>query len=540
MIRILYFLFITAILVLSAPFSLILSVNGQQFSETSLEHSTVISISGDIIIRDTVSFGPADNIPNPLTFEYSTSFRGKLAGLSAAFVDGPEAMVSTQFVGNSSKLALVFDELDQGVAQTLIMEFYLSRAIEPLGPSQYNFQYAEAPRLNFNVASINSTLVLPPTTRLAEGPEGFNLQELAGTEVWSKTFANPSEAGLSHNITMELTSIEAQFYLMDILDASRTISVTSQGEVIVRDSLLINNYDQRVILNLRVQTAGDSTSTIRLIPSTNPPLFNPFTTEITDGRIDLRAIKRTITEGSQTLLIYEYPLPSNQISSDGLSITIRVPSKLPADSILQNYRVNVEAPPGFFISGVSEYSGVNVTALDVGSLTVKVAVGPAWSVLDIMPVAVIIFLAVFSSTFLVIGRSTKEEYHPEGINDVVGLIETKNRHIVDALSEVDRSEISSPGEVQRIRKNLDDSRSRTLNRLAQVRSSLDPSTLSKLNQLFILDKEVDRAARDFFSNYEQQVSKFKGKELTKAVSSYRKRLEEMLTEITQLRRSEIA
>ena len=540
MIRILYFLFITTILVLSSPFSLILSVNGQQFSETSLEHSTVVSISGDIIIRETVSFGPADNIPNPLTFDYSTSFRGKIAGISAAFIDGAEARVSTQFIGNSSKLVLVFDELDQGVAQTLIVEFYLSRAIEPLGLSQYNFQYAEAPQPNFNVARINSTLVLPPTTRLAESPEGFSRQQLADSEMWSKTFTQPMDAGLSHNITMELTSLEAQFYLMEIRDASRTISVTSQGEVIVRDSLLINNYDERIILNLRVQTAGDSTSTIRMIPSTNPPLFNPFTTAITDGRIDLRAIKRTITEGSQTLLIYEYPLPSHQISSNGVSITIRVPSTLPADSILQNYRVNVEAPPGFFISGSSEYSGVNVTALDPSSLTVKVVAGPAWSVLDIMPLAVIIFLAVFSSTFLVIGRSTKGEHRPEGVSEVMDLIETKNGHIIDALAEVDRSAVSSPGEVQRIRKNLDDSRSRTLNRLAQVRSTLDPSTLSKLNQLLILDKEVDRAARDFFSYYEQQVRKFKGKELTKVVSSYRKRLEQMLTEMTQLRHSEIA
>ncbi|MCH8023044.1 MAG: hypothetical protein IH932_04795 [Thaumarchaeota archaeon] len=217
-----------------------------------------------------------------------------------------------------------------------------------------------------------------------------------------------------------------------------------------------------------------------------------------------------------------------------------MPSTLPTASILQKYRVNVETPSGFFISGLSEYSGVNVTALDMRSLTVKVAPGPAWSILDIIPVATIIFLAVFLSTFLVTRRGTIKEHPPEGLSDVLELIETKNGHIIDALAELDSREASSPGEVQRIKKNLDDNRSRTLNRLAQVRSTLDPSTLSKLNQLFILDKEVDRASRDFFSNYEQQVRKFKGKELHRANSSYRKRLEQMLTEITQLYHSEIA
>ena len=540
MIRTLSFWFIAAILILGASSSLISSVTAQQFSPTSLEHSTVVSISGDIIIREKVNFGPADNIPNPLTFDYSTSFRGKIAGFSAIFLDGPEGSLSTHFTENSSRLSLAFDELDQGKDQTLVVEFYLSRAIEPLGLSLYNFQYPEVPHLNFNVASINSTLMLPPTTRLTEGPEGFTRQELAGSEVWSKTFAPVRGSGLSHNITMELTSLEAQFYLMEIRDASRTISVTSQGKIIVRDSLLISNYDKRAILALKIQTVGDSTSTIRVIPSTNPPLFNPFTTVIIDGRIDLRAIKRTITEGSQTLLIYEYPLPASQISSDGISITVRVPPTLPVESILQKYRVNVEAPPGFFIRGLSEFSGLNVTALDIGDLAVNIAVGPAWSVSDIMPIAAIIFLAVFSSTLLVTGRSTKEESHPEGVNQLVNLIEIKNGHIINALAEIDRSEVSSPGEVQRIRKNLDDDRSRTLNRLAQVRSNLDPSVSIKLNQLFILDKEVDKSARDFFSNYEQQVRKFKGKELTKAVESYRKRLEQILTEITQLRLSEIA
>jgi len=540
MIRAVYFWFIAAILVLGASSSVISSVTAQQFSPTTLEHSTVVNISGDIIIRDTVNFGPAVNIPNPLTLDYSTSFKGKIAGFSAIFLDGTEASLSTQFTGNSSRLSLAFEELDQGKDQTLVVEFYLSRAIEPLGLALYNFQYPEVPQLNFNVASINSTLVLPPTTRLSEGPEGFTRQELAGSEVWSKTFAPARGSGLSHNITLELTSLEAQFYLMEIRDASRTISVTSQGEIIVRDSLLINNYDERTILSLKIQTAGDSTNTIQLIPSTNPPLFNPFTTAIIDDIIDLRAIKRTITEGSQTLLIYEYPLPASQISSDGISITISVPPTTPAESILQKYRVNVEAPPGFFIRGPSGFSGLNVTASDVGDLAVNIAVGPAWSVSDIMPVASIIFLAIFSSTFLVTRRPTKEEHHPEGLSEVVNLIEIKNGHIINALAEIDRSEVSSQGEVQRIRKNLYDNRSRTLNRLAQVRSNLDPSASIKLSQLFILDKEVDKSARDFFAYYEQQVSKVKGKELTKAVSSHRKRLEQMLTEITQLRLSEIA
>ena len=288
MIRAVYFWFIVAILVLGASSSVISSVTAQQFSPTTIEHSTVVNISGDIIIRDTVNFGPAVNIPNPLTLDYSTSFKGKIAGFSAIFLDGTEASLSTQFTGNSSRLSLAFEELDRGKDQTLVVEFYLSRAIEPLGLALYNFQYPEVPQLNFNVANINSTLVLPPTTRLSEGPEGFTRQELAGSEVWSKTFAPASGSGLSHNITLELTSLEAQFYLMEIRDASRTISVTSQGEIFVRDSLLINNYDERTILSLKIQTAGDSTNTIQLIPSTNPPLFNPFTTAIIDDIIDYK------------------------------------------------------------------------------------------------------------------------------------------------------------------------------------------------------------------------------------------------------------
>ncbi|MFQ6011436.1 MAG: hypothetical protein ACE5KG_04610 [Nitrososphaerales archaeon] len=540
MIKALFFLLMAAVLVLSAPFSWISDVSGQQFSDSNLEHMTTVSEYGDISIRDTISFGPVTNIPNPITFEFPTTFRGKIASIDASFVDGPEARVSTQFIGNSTQITLVFDEVDRGTGQTLVLEFYLFRAIEHLGRSQYNFQYSGAPSLNFNVASINSILVLPPETRLAEGPEGFTSQEQDGSEIWSRTDSQPSAAGSVHNITMGVTALETRFYLLGITEASRTIIVTSQGQVLVRDSLLLNNYDERIVLLARIQPIGESISTIRVLPGTNPPLFNPFEARLPDNTIDLRGLKRTITEGTKTRLIYEYPMPASQISSDGLSITIRVPSSPPADSILQNYRVNVEVPSGFFVTGEAEVVGVNVTASSSKSLAVRVAAGPAWSVSDIIPAASIIFLAVFSSAFLLTRGPSKQEEHPEEVGEVVQLVEIKSRHIIDALAEIDRKDISSQGEIQRIRKNLDDSRSRTMNRLAQERSRLDSMTLSKLNPLFILDKEVDRAARDFLSYYEQQVRRLKGKDLDRSVSSYRKRLDQMLAELAQLLHSEMA
>jgi len=135
MIKAVYFWFIAAILVLGASSGLIASVTAQQFSPTTLEHSTVVNISGDIIIRDTVNFGPTANIPNPLTLDYSTSFKGKIAGFSAIFLDGTEASLSTQFTGNSSRLSLAFEELDQGKDQTLVVELIVPDSAHGTNPA---------------------------------------------------------------------------------------------------------------------------------------------------------------------------------------------------------------------------------------------------------------------------------------------------------------------------------------------------------------------------------------------------------------------
>ncbi|MDG6906292.1 MAG: hypothetical protein JRN20_10960, partial [Nitrososphaerota archaeon] len=317
---------------------------------------------------------------------------------------------------------------------------------------------------------------------------------------------------------------------IDFTSLNRQVSITTGGQVIVTDTITLRNNGLNTLSILPYTPLTNSTS-LTVVPASDPPLSNIGTTTLTGGDLDLNTMNRAVEPSSSETIILQYQLGQQYWNSSGSAYHVDFPTTAPVSALVQRFTITIHAPTGVILTSQSlSLLGQNTTSLGKNAqLSYRLGIGSA--VGTALPIASMLFIAV-----LVIGvvfRPKEEAKEDIGIFDaMVRDLEDKVSGTNDILSELKVKGVNiGRNDLTIARSRVEEFRQKTSSKLASVRSqipSVSASVQAGLNEVLANDREFDRVVRELLNNYDQFVSrKMKEETFSRLQQSSEKRMQQV-------------
>lgn len=507
-----------------------------------LQNSLVFNTYGQFLVNETLNeLQNSTASISSVTFGFPSAYNGHLMDETAfASSSGTRynASISKAVSNNTLLLTVSFQPaLSAGANGSVNLGFYVTNTFIPTNASNYNVSMLFYPSVNVPLNKVVSQIILPYlTTHVADGTplrsKGFS-QTVTGTnEIWASTFTNQTFATPSYD-SVNVNSVLGYSGSVEFTSVSRQISVDSSGAVTVTDSITLENLGQNTLTGLNYNPLSNST-TLTLLPSSQTLLSNVQSVSLSGGQISLSGINAQVEPNSSETIIIQYKL-SNQYSTYSNGVySVNIPATPAVSAVIDKYKVSVTTSSGIvFASGTSPPS-INVAnttgVLSPISFGYRLGVASAYG--SAMPIAALIFIAVFGMTLVFRPRKSTEEGAVDTLDSLIRLAEDKASGTNDILSELKSKRVSiSRNDVITARSRIEELRNKTSSRLGVLRSQLSSTSVtlqSGLNQIASNDREFDRIVRDELNSYDQFVSK-KMKEDTfgRVIQSYDRRLQQV-------------
>ncbi len=397
---------------------------------------------------------------------------------------------------------------------TISVKFYLVKTFSLVSVEETELNYSASiplvPALNLPIKQVNSSLSLPPLIIFASQPEKFKeIVDKRAIHTLIGNFSNVAQ-GFSRTEKVTISTLEnIYFALLEFTEAKRELILSSLGNIMVRDTITMINYDNRNISKLKPSLLTNDFKSILIIP----PLTNPFSNPLSDANIGQVDLGTNLTKGERYTVTLEYPINSLDFvkAKDGL-FELSLPLKTPIDGVVYDYTVKVTHPEGFFAYSKTEESKVNASPLD-GEQKIDFRLGLAWASKDIMPVASFIFIAVLAA--FIIGKPFIKGELKEIVIRAREYIEsfeekiTATKELIDLYKKRQSSQVSKI-EFKTTRQLLEERRSKATIKINELRPkliSLQPSIQEPLSEIGDLHRDYDRAVKELINLYEQLFTK---------------------------------
>jgi hypothetical protein len=402
-----------------------------------------------------------------------------------------------------------------------------------------------SPSFNLKVNALNTDIQVPaggtinPTTGLFAVPGTIS-------EVYANTTTNIVPT--IHTAVVNFTDTTATSWMpVQVYSVIRTIVPTSNGVPQVEDIVSLRNLASTVLSSLPLTLLASDISNVTIIPSSTPPTINPTPVVLTSGALNIAAppFSGQIQAGDNFTFAMVYNVPKSDISTSGNTVSVSIPYLLPIQAVVQNYTVTMSLPNGVQADGSTRTSVTNATPLNQGTIDLQYTVSPGWASGQAVPVAALLFGAVF--LVLAFTRSQtvseeEEEEEDEALSEMLAeLIKTLEEKISIFQGFQDQVKDKSQGTVSRsdfnkIKNELDSLKVRATGRLNAVRQATTSQRyLDLLNQLQEAEREEDRAVKDLLNLYDQYQSKRMREETFKRLlSNYRKRVDSATNHLSDL------
>jgi hypothetical protein len=298
---------------------------------------------------------------------------------------------------------------------------------------------------------------------------------------------------------------------LDFEFAGRQLAVNSNGQVIVTDTLHIDNLGDNTIYSLSYQPLTNA-STLTEVPNSQPPLSNLQPITINAGELDLNSSGQAIAPNSSASLVYQYPLGQQYWNNSNGNYVVRIPATSPINAITDTIQISTSGVPGIVLSGgqISRTANNN-TQIPGGPIQFSYQVGIASAFGAALPLAGLIFIAVFLGAIVFRPRLKSKEDSGTTFDALTKAIEDKVSSTNEILSELKaRGAGVTRNELSVARQRADDLRVRTNSKIASLRAQLSASTVAILtgfNEVLGTDRDFDRVVRDILNNYDQFISR---------------------------------
>ncbi len=485
----------------------------------SLNSNVNFNTFGQFMVNETIHESTnSSNGINSVTFGFPQVFKGHITALSSsAYANSASIPSSVSTSTSNGTLYLTVNlqsSLQPGVNGTINLGFYVVDTFQAVNTTNYSAPILFNPSVNIPVDNVVSSIVLPYlTTHIANSTimQNAGFSHTVGTnatyESWNFSGSNVSSIVRWANVSIYSDSSSSGS--VDFTSVTRHLSVSTSGQVIVTDTIVLRNNGLNTLSILPYTPLTNSTS-LTVVPSSDPPLSNIAPTTLTGGDLDLNSMNRAVEPSSSETIILQYPLGQQYWNYSGGEYHVDLPATSPVAALVNNFVITSSLPSGVVLTSPSlSLGGHNTTALGASAeFSYRLGVGSAIG--NALPIASMLFIGV-----LLIGivfRPKEESKEDLGIFDaMVRDLEDKVSGTNDILSELKSKNMNiGRNDLTVARDRIEEFRQKTGSKLASIRSqipSVSSSVQSGLNEVLSNDREFDRVVRELLNNYDQFISK---------------------------------
>ncbi len=509
-------------LLLGAFGSSLVSHTSAQSSATgySLDNIQTYNPYGQFQVNETLYGSSNATALSSVTFGFPSSYQAHLVALSAYADQGSTTVsttTSTSVSNNTVEITLSFASSLSGPNATAGLSFWVLDSLIAVNSSGYFVApVLDSPSISINLTNIYTEVDFPyqdtsvsNTTALTDVGFAQFISVNQATQTWNFTTASPNSTLNAFGV--QILSTPYNSGSLDFTSITRQLSIAASGQIIVKDTINLDNLGLNTISELQYTPLSIS-GNLTAVPANEPPLSNIAPISMSGDVIGLNDTNQEIQPNSAATLIFQYPLASQYWKVSNGVYTITIPTTVPVGGIVDSYKIISTSVPGVKIMGkqLSE-SATFANETGTGSASLQFRVGIASATADALPIAAILFIGVFVAA--VVFRPKPETEGAGSIFDnLVKAVEEKVSSTNELLSEL-KAKGTSLGRNDLVvtRSRIDEVRSKTNSRIGQIRSQLSSGITTTvqagINEVLANDREFDRAVRDTLNAYDQLISK---------------------------------
>lgn len=495
---------------------------GEVELEIALDSTVTLHELGLITINETFTVTNPTSSPVEMPTLHLLMPSEYFGKITATNIDGPVEMILT--ITNSSRGTILsafhMSQLSlppNGESQIITIGFAVEGAVEPFPLDFYRFIVPILPTVDgIMLNEVRSTIVVPATLTFGNVTDGMAIGGSGLAITISGTFGNVSSSE-QRNEFVHLVEQPAAgvFTLVDFEDASRTVVVSPNGLISVREEFLMKNVGFGTLTELNMIPIDDSVIRVTVGATSDPPLKNPTRLFLISNRLDLqRAFSSVLRPGEKILVIYEYNLDREFLESTFGSVKVSVTPSPPVDSLMGSFKVGIELPFAFrLIDGPNSVDIDGTEQLFGTDIIYEFRPGIIWASGTAFPIGTGIFLILLLGFFLSQRADVKAEREIVlKINKLAEIYQDKISIVGSIVSNFKRLEVGKMErrQVENVRGEMNSIRSKTSSRVSELRKAiieLDPKVGSSFAELSTQDQSYDRAVSQFIQTYDLQIQR---------------------------------
>ena len=495
---------------------------GEVELEIALDSTVTLHELGLITINETFTVSNPTSSPVEMPTLHLLMPSEYFGKITATNIDGPVEMILT--ITNSSRGTILsafhMSQLSlppNGESQIITIGFAVEGAVEPFPLDFYRFIVPILPTVDgIMLNEVRSTIVVPATLTFGNVTDGMAIGGSGLAITISGTFGNVSSSE-QRNEFVHLVEQPAAgvFTLVDFEDASRTVVVSPNGLISVREEFLMKNVGFGTLTELNMIPIDDSVIRVTVGATSDPPLKNPTRLFLISNRLDLqRAFSSVLRPGEKILVIYEYNLDREFLESTFGSVKVSVTPSPPVDSLMGSFKVGIELPFAFrLIDGPNSVDIDGTEQLFGTDIIYEFRPGIIWASGTAFPIGTGIFLILLLGFFLSQRTDVKAEREIVlKINKLADIYQDKISIVGSIVSNFKRLEVGKMErrQVENVRGEMNSIRSKTSSRVSELRKAiieLDPKVGSSFAELSTQDQSYDRAVSQFIQTYDLQIQR---------------------------------
>lgn len=433
-----------------------------------------------------------------------------------------------------------------GNSTTFRLSLLLNGVVTQEGNGSLEVLTLSSPSLSIGVGRIVNVVKMPSSTAFVSAPAGLKGTTPGGNMTYFAIVTNGTAVNSRTSLRAVAASAVADFNPLKVYYTTRTISVGSNGNPMVTDTLSFENMGKTVLGTLYVSPLAPSNVKITVLAASEPRLLSPFSVSLSNGGLALSLIAvgypvTGVAAGANYTISYQYQLGSNYYSSSGGQVTVKIPEKAPLPAFSDSNTIILSLPVGAKVVQAPPAAMTDVSPWQQGQATLSYALTVGWGVDASIPAASVIFVLLLvglfvSRTTLTEEEEVEEETSTESASAMITAFEEKTTLINGLWTEIASMD---PNELNKeyfdeIRSRLDSFRGRAMQRLNELRQRSTSQKFSEmLNQIQATEREADRAAKDKLNLYEQFYLRRMRKEVyDRLLPQYTKRLERALNQLS--------
>ncbi len=495
---------------------------GEVELEIALDSTVTLHELGLITINETFTVSNPTSSPVEMPTLHLLMPSEYFGKITATNIDGPVEMILT--ITNSSRGTILsafhMSQLSlppNGESQIITIGFAVEGAVEPFPLDFYRFMVPILPTVDgIMLNEVRSTIVVPATLTFGNVTDGMEIGGSGLSITISGTFGNVSSSE-QRNEFVHLVEQPAAgvFTLVDFEDASRTVVVSPNGLISVREEFSMKNVGFGTLTELNTIPIDDSVIRVTVGATSDPPLKNPTRLFLISNRLDLqRAFSSVLRPGEKILVIYEYNLDRDFLESTFGSVKVSVTPSPPVDSLMGSFKVGIELPFAFrLIDGPNSVDIDGTEQLFGTDIIYEFRPGIIWASGTAFPIGTGIFLILLLGFFLSQRADVKAEREIVlKINKLAEIYQDKISIVGSIVSNFKRLEVGKMErrQVENVRGEMNSIRSKTSSRVSELRKAiieLDPKVGSSFAELSTQDQSYDRAVSQFIQTYDLQIQR---------------------------------